>query len=162
MLDLFSRLCHRSSHLVDNNLLHLLSSLSPFFCYSSVALLPNHPDFLCLLTFWLCQPSHLYPPVSCLIIGVSVCLRGAPQYLLIKASVCVCLFISGCYSRRSPGALMRHKPPLPTEAYTVSCHCTSSHSKHCQNEIYLVLSPNHSLYIYIACIYYYTYFFLSV
>lgn len=29
---------------------------------------------------------------------------------------------------------MRHKPPVPTEAYTVSCHCTSSHSKH-QNEI---------------------------
>lgn len=132
------------------------------FCSSSVALLSNHPDFLCLLTFWLCQPPRLYPPVSCLIIGVSVCLRGAPQYLLIKASVCVCLFISGCYSRRSPGALMRHKPPLPTEAYTVSCHCTSSHSKHCQNKIYLVLSPNHSLYIYIVHIYYYMYFFLSV
>lgn len=98
-------------------------------------LVPNHLDFICHLTFWLCQPSLLYPPVSCLIIKVSVCLRGAPQYLLIKACVCVCLFISGCYSRRSPGALMRHKPPLPTEAYTVSCHCTSSHSKHCQNEI---------------------------
>lgn len=23
---------------------------------------------------------------------------------------------------------MRHKPPLPTEGYTVSCHCTFSHS----------------------------------
>lgn len=64
-----------------------------------------------------------------------MCLRGAPQYLLIKASVCVCLFISGCYSRRSPVALMRHKPALPTEAYTLSCHCTSTHSKPCHNKI---------------------------
>lgn len=113
-------------------------SLSPFPpLVASAALFfffPSHLDFLSLLTFWLCQPSLLYPPVLCLIIEVSVCLRGALQYLLIKASVCVCLFISGCYSRRSPGALMRHKAPLPTEAYTVSCHCTSSHSKHCQNE----------------------------
>lgn len=105
-------------------------------------LLSSHLDFLRLLTFWLCQPaSRLYPPVSCLIIEVSVCLRGPPQYLLIKASVCVCLFISGCYSRHSPGALMRHKPPLPTEAYTVSCHCTSTHSKHCQNEILSLSTP---------------------
>ncbi len=167
--DLFSRLCHRSSHFVD-----ITGSESQSSCYIlcrlirhlvlalSVALLSNRLDFLCLLTFWLCQPSLLYPPVSCLIIEVSVCLRGAPQYLLIKASVCVCLFISGCYSRRSPGALMRHKPPLPTEAYTVSCHCTSSHSKHCQNEIFslstsvALLSLNLS--IYIVCIYSHTSF----
>lgn len=112
-------------------------SLSPFpppVASAALFFPPSHLDFLSLLTFWLCQPSLLYPPVLCLIIEVSVCLRGALQYLLIKASVCVCLFISGCYSRRSPGALMRHKAPLPTEAYTVSCHCTSSHSKHCQNE----------------------------
>lgn len=137
--------CYISRHLVR----HLVFSFS-------VALLSNRLDFLCLLTFWLCQPSLLFPPVSCLIIEVSVCLRGAPQYLLIKASVCVCLFISGCYSRRSPGALMRHKPPLPTEAYTVSCHCTSSHSKHCQNEI-LSLSTSVALLslnlpIFIVCI----------
>lgn len=98
---------------------HLISFLSFSFLPSSYH----------LLTFWLCQPSHLCSPVSCLIIEVSACLQGAAQYLLIKASVCVCLFISDCYSRRSPQALMRYKPPLPTEAYTVSCHCTFSHSK---------------------------------
>lgn len=142
--DVFLRSCHRSPHFVairgsefPKQLLHFLLPHSPLVVSFSAALLSNHLDFLCLLTFWLCQPSLLYPPVSCLIIEVSVCLRGAPQYLLIKASVCVCLFISGCYSRRSPGALMRHKPPLPTEAYTVSCHCTSSHSKHCQNEVFV-------------------------
>lgn len=123
-------------HLMPARLLSL-SFLSPTILTFSVS------------TFWLCKPSLLYPPVSCLIIEVSVCLWGAPQYLLIKASVCVCLFISCCYSRLSPGALMRHKPALPTEAYTVSCHCTSSHSKHYQNEIvYFTLSClNLSLYI---------------
>lgn len=82
-----------------------------------------------LLTFWHRQPSHLCSPVSCLIIEVSVCLQGAAQYLLIKALVCVCLFISDCYSRRSPRALMRRKPAIPTVTYTVSCHCTFSQSE---------------------------------
>lgn len=108
-----------------------VTSFPIFLCRSSLqpSWLSQSLNFLTLSAF----PS--LPFVSCLIIEVSVCLRGAPQNLLIKASVCVCLFISGCYSRRSPGALMRHKPPLPTEAYTVSCHCNSSHSKHCQNQI---------------------------
>lgn len=131
----FFLLCNRLSLFVDIWISNWPSPHSPLVFAFSASLLSSHLDFLCLLTFWLCQAPRLYPPVSCLIIEVSVCLRGAPQYLLIKASVCVCLFICGCYSRRSPGALMRHKPPLPTEAYTVSCHWTSSHSKHCQNEI---------------------------
>lgn len=114
-----------------------------FSCLSSFLSFP-------ISTFWLCKSSLLYPPVSCLIIEVSVCLWGALQYLLIKASVCVCLFISCCYFRHSPGGLVTHKPALPTEVYTVSCHCTSSHSKHCQNEISSTLSLTLYIFLYVS------------
>lgn len=82
---------------------------------------------LSVLTFWLCKRSLLCSPVSCLIIEDSVCLLGAPPYPLIKACVCVCLFISCYYSRYSPGALKRHKSGVPVEANTVSCRCSFTH-----------------------------------
>lgn len=96
----------------------LLCCKSSFFWF----LLP-----LSVLTFWLCKRSLLCSPVSCLIIEDSVCLLGAPPYPLIKACVCVCLFISCYYSRYSPGALKRHKSGVPVEANTVSCRCSFTH-----------------------------------
>lgn len=82
---------------------------------------------LSVLTFWLWKRSLFCSPVSCLIIEDSVCLLGAPPYPLIKACVCVCLFISCYYSRYSPGALEIHKSGVPVEANTVSCLCSFSH-----------------------------------
>lgn len=47
---------------------------------------------------------------------------------------------------------MRHKPPLPTEGYTVSCHCTFSHSKPWHNKI-LSLSTSFALLLLKAAFY---------
>lgn len=101
-------------------LVTLLCCKSSFFFF--LFLLP-----LSVLTFWLCKRSLLCSPVSCLIIEDSVCLLGAPPYPLIKACVCVCLFISCYYSRYSPGALKRHKSGVPVEANTVSRRCSFTH-----------------------------------
>lgn len=80
--------------------------------------------------FPLClAPVFFHPPVWCLIIEVSEYLLGTPRYFFIKASVYVCLFISVFYSRRSCGALKKHKALVSAEACTVSCHCTSTYSK---------------------------------
>lgn len=47
---------------------------------------------------------------------------------------------------------MRHKPPLPTEGYTVSCHCTFSHSQPWHNKI-LSLSTSFALLLLKAAFY---------
>lgn len=144
---IYANVCHRLYHFFFWTTTTIL--FFPFLPFSLLLLTETILSFP-VSTFWLCESFLLYPPVSCLIIEVSVCLWGALQYLLIKASVCVCLFISCCYSRRSPGGLMTHKPALPTEAYTVSCHCTSSHSKHCQNEISSTLSLTLYIFLYVS------------
>lgn len=64
---------------------------SPFISSISVAALPSQLDFLSLLTFWLCQPSLLYPPVSCLII--EVCVSTGSSSIPPHQSSCLCLLV---------------------------------------------------------------------